>query len=523
MSLPRLFAFLPLLRRIHRFTQDPVSTQERVLRRLLQRAAHTAWGQRYGFAELVQARDVVRAYQERVPLHTYADLRADVERMREGAVDVCWPGRIRHFAVSSGTASAGTLLPVSHEMLWANRRFSIEVGLNYLLQSGRLSFLGGSHLALPGSADENLRYPGTWTGEISGLLARYAPWYVRLLYQAVPERLLTLPNWEEKLRAIAQHTVQKDIRLVVMAPTWGLVLFKLLFEEASRRRGRPVTTVREVWPNLQVFISGGVALSSYRALLEEMIGNPPPDFVETYGASEGFFAFQSTLDDPAMLLHLDNGIFYEFVPLSARNHPDPPRHTIATIEPGVRYALYVTTCSGLWSYAVRDVVRFTQTRPPKLIVAGRTSEMLDLYGEAVFGEEAQAALEEACRQTQARVRNYHIAPKPAAPNRLPTHQWLIEFEQPPQQLADFAHCIDAYLQRVNRHYKIRREAGAFALPEVVALAPGAFYSWLRQHRVRLSGQTKVPCMQPDRSLADALLAQSHILATSTETFPNSFA
>ncbi|WP_243664968.1 GH3 family domain-containing protein, partial [Rhodothermus marinus] len=282
-------------------------------------------------------------------------------------------------------------------MLRADRRFSIEVGLNYLLQSGHPNFLKGRHLTLPGRADEDPRHPGTWAGEISGLVARYAPWYVRLCYQAVPDQVLMLPNWEEKLRAIARYTVQQDIRLVVMAPTWGLVLFKLLLEEASRKRGRPVATVREVWPNLQVFISGGVALSSYRTLLEELIGEPAPDFVETYGASEGFFAFQSTLDDPAMLLHLDNGIFYEFVPLEARHRPDPPRHTIATVEPGVRYALYVTTCSGLWSYAMRDVVRFTQTDPPRLVVAGRTGEMLDLYGEAVFGDEARAALEEACR------------------------------------------------------------------------------------------------------------------------------
>lgn len=518
----RLLAFLPLLRRIRRFTHDPVGTQERVLRRLLQRAAHTEWGQRYGFAELARARDVVRAYQERVPLHTYADLRADVERMRQGMTDICWPGRIRYFAISSGTASSGTLLPVSREMLWANRRFSLSVGLHYLIQSQRGAFLRGRHLSLPGRVDEDAQHPGTWVGEISALVFLHAPWYLRWGYQAVPEQLLQHPNWEAKLRAIAARAVTQDVRLVVMAPTWALVLFSMLLEEA-RRQGRPATTIGALWPHLQVFISGGVALSSYRTLIEEYVGLPTLDFVETYGASEGFFAFQSSNDDPALLLHLDNGIFYEFVPIDALHTTNPPRHTVATLEPGVRYALYVTTCSGLWSYSVRDVVRFTQTRPPKLLVAGRTSEMLDLYGEAVFGEEAQAALEEACRQTQARVRTYHIAPKPATRNQPPTHQWLIEFEHPPQQLVDFARCIDTYLQRVNRHYQIRREAGAFALPEVVALPPGAFYSWLRQHRSRLSGQTKVPRMQPDRSLADALLAQSQRWATSAETFPNSSA
>ncbi|SHK62017.1 GH3 auxin-responsive promoter family protein [Rhodothermus profundi] len=522
MIVASLLQWLPFFYRHRRFIQDPAGTQARLLRRLLQRAAHTEWGRRYGFAELARARDVVRAYQTRVPLHTYEDFRADVERMRRGVPDICWPGRIRHFAVSSGTASEGTLIPVSREMLRADRRFSIEVGLHYLLQSGRWSFLKGRHLTLPGRADEDPRYPGTWAGEISGLVARHAPWYVRLFYQAVPDRILMLPNWEAKLRAIAQHTLHQDIRLVVMAPTWGLVLFNLLLEEA-RRQGHLATTVRDIWPNLQVFISGGVALSSYRTLLEEMIGQPAPDFIETYGASEGFFAFQSTRDDPAMLLHLDNGIFYEFVPLEARDHPNPPRYTIATIEPGVRYALYVTTCSGLWSYAMRDVVRFTQTNPPKLVVAGRTSEMLDLYGEAVFGDEARAALEEACRRTGARVHDYHIAPRPATRTRPPTHQWLIEFAHPPADLSAFAMVIDAHLQRVNRHYQIRREARAFDRPEIVALPPGAFLEWMRRHRARLSGQSKIPRMRSDRRLADALLAQCADFVSSTETSPDSSA
>lgn len=518
-----MIATLPLqqlwLRRHRRFCKNPVGTQAQLLRRLLQRAAFTEWGRRYGFAELAQARDVVQAYQARVPLHTYADLRNDVARMRRGEPDICWPGRIYHFAVSSGTASEGTLIPVSREMLRLNRRFSIEVGLNYLVQSGHGNFLKGLHLTLPGRADEDPHHRGTWVGEISALVARYAPWYVRLFYQAVPDRLLMLSNWEEKLQAIARHTLQQDIRLVVMAPTWGLVLFNLLLKEARQQWGRTVTTVREVWPQLQVFISGGVALSSYRTLLEEMVGEPPLDFVETYGASEGFFAFQSTLDDPAMLLHLDNGIFYEFVPLAACDRSDPPRQTIATIEPGVRYALYVTTCSGLWSYAMRDVVCFTQTDPPKLVVAGRTEEMLDLYGEAVFGDEARAALEEACRLTGARVRDYHTAPRPATRDRLPTHQWLIEFERPPADLLAFATAIDAYLQRINRHYQIRREARAFDLPEIIALPAGAFFEWMRRERKRLSGQSKIPRLRPDRSLADALLAQCANFASSTEPLP----
>lgn len=491
---------------VDRFLQDPVATQTRLLRGLLHRAAPTEWGRRFGFAELAAAPDVIAAFQSRVPLHSYDDLRADVERVRQGAADVLWPGTFRHFAVSSGTASAGKIIPVSHEMLVKNRDFSVGVGLNYLAAGGHLAYVLGRHLTLPGRIEEDPAHPGTWVGEVSGLQAEYAPRFFRYLFQAVPNEMAFLPNWEQKLKAIVAHTMEMDIRLLVMAPTWALVLFRQLIDAYNARHGTRVTTVGEVWPNLQLFISGGVALSSYRDLLEAQIGLPALHFIETYGASEGFFAFQPDLADPSMLLHLDNGLFFEFVRMDEWMQPNARRYTIADVEPDVRYALYVSTCSGLWSYGVRDVVRFTQTFPHRLVVAGRTSEMIDKYGEAVFGEEARAALEEACRRTGARVLDFHVAPRPAAASGLPTHQWLVEFEAPPPSLDAFAEAIDAYLLEVNRHYQIRREAHAFGRPEVVPLPRGTFYTWLKKTKGKISGQTKVPRMSEERSVAEGVLA-----------------
>ncbi|ARA94342.1 GH3 auxin-responsive promoter [Rhodothermaceae bacterium RA] len=493
------------LRTVRGFRQDPLGTQERLLRDLLTRAAATEWGRRYGFAEIARARDVVHAFRQRVPLHRYEDLHADAVRIRQGTADVTWPGRIRHFAVSSGTASQGKVLPVSQEMLMKNRAFSIGVGLNYLAASGRPGFLLGKHLTLPGRIEEDPQYPGTLVGEVSGLLADHAPAFTRLLYQAVPNEIAFLPHWERKLAAIVDRTLDQDIRLLVMVPSWALVLLRQVIDRYNERHGTRVDTVSAVWPNLQVFISGGVALSSYRHLLEELIGRPDLDFVETYGASEGFFSFQDDLADPAMLLHLDNGVFYEFVDLRDLHRPDPPRYSLAEVEPGIRYAPFISTCSGLWAYGVGDVLRFTSTAPYKIVVAGRTSEMIDKYGEAVFGEEARAALQEACRQTGARVRDYHVAPRPASLGHLPTHQWLIEFERPPSDLRRFADVMDRYLQDVNRHYQIRREARAFDRPEIVPLPRGTFYAWLKQTKDRVSGQTKVPRMSEERHIADAVL------------------
>lgn len=492
------------LRTVDRFVDAPVATQHRVLRRLLRTAADTEWGRRYDFATLAEADDVVAAYQERVPLHAYDDLREDAKRMRQGAEDVTWPGRFTHFAVSSGTVSDGKIIPISMEMIANDRAFSMGAGVNYVAETGNLSLFGGKHLTLPGRIEEDPNYPGTLVGEISGLLAEHAPQFFSTLFQAVPNEVAFLPNWEKKLRTIAQHTVDEDIRMLVMAPTWALVLFKELIRCYNERHSASATTVGDVWPNLQLFISGGVALRSYRALLEEQIG-VDIDFIETYGASEGFFSFQNALDDPAMLLHLDNGLFFEFVRMDEKGDPNPRRHTIADVEPGVRYALFVTSCSGLWAYDVGDVVRFTQTDPPKIMVAGRTSEMIDKYGEAVFGDEARAALRAACDETGARVANYHIAPRATRNGGVPGHEWLVEFEESPADPAAFAAAIDAHLQRVNRHYQIRREAHAFEAPVIEALPAGTFYNWLKATKDRVSGQTKVPRMSEERTVADAVL------------------
>lgn len=497
---------IPPLMRIARFMKDPLGTQEDLLRRLLTRARSTEWGLRLDFAGALKGRDVITSFQQRVRLSEYEDLRQDVERMRLGEQNITWPGGIRHFAVSSGTTAAGKIIPLSHEMLVSNRSFSVGAVLNYVIGTRRMALLRGRHLTLPGRIEEDPQHPGTLIGEVSGLQAEYAPVYFRHFYQAIPNEMAFLPNWESKLDAIVERTLGMDVRMLVMAPTWALVFFKLLVQRRNERGEGRVETVGEIWPNLRLFISGGVALSSYRELLTAQIALPRLDFLETYGASEGFFSFQTDLDDPAMLLHLNNGVFYEFVRADEVHADDPPRYTLRDVQPGIRYAMYVSSCSGLWSYGVKDLVRFSSVNPYKLEVAGRTSEMLDKYGEAMYGDEARAALQEACTRMNVQVLDFHVAPRPADLARLPTHQWIVEFETPPQDLAGFVRIIDAYLQEVNRHYQIRREARAFDLPEIVPVPVGTFYRWLRTSRDRISGQTKVPRMREDREVADAVLA-----------------
>ena len=487
-------------------TRDPGARQERLLRALLTRAAHTEWGRRLDFARIARAEDVVAAYQERVPLHAYDDLGADVRRMRAGEGDILWPGTFHHFAVSGGTTSAGRIIPISQDTLRKNWRFGVSAGLGYLARTRNFRYLGGKHLSLPGRIEEDPAFPGTLIGEVSGLQYDFAPAYFKVLLQAVPDRLMFLPHWEEKLRAIVDHSVDRDIRSVNMAPTWAYPLFQMLLARHREKYNSGATCVGDVWPNLQLFIAGGVALSSYRAIIERMIGLPGMDFLETYGASEGFFAHQDDLSDPAMRLRLDSGVFYEFVPMSEFGASAPTRETVATAKPGVRYAMVVTTCSGLWAYQIGDVVRFTQTAPPRLTVVGRTAEVVDRYGEAVLGEEAAMAIEKACRATGAGVLYFHVAPGVATVERLPSLQWLIEFETPPQSTAAFATVLDRHLSAVNRHYQIRREAHAFCGPDLVPLPRGVFYAWLNGGDRQVGGQTKVPRMSNERRIAEALLS-----------------
>ena len=493
------------LRRAEQGKRAPIETQRNLLRHLVRTAADTEVGRRYDFRGIATAPDVVAAFQRQVPLHWYEDIADLAERTRAGEHDLLWPGRTTNFAVSSGTASEGKVLPISEATVASNRSFSLGVGLNYLATTGNWQFLLGKHLTIPGTLEADSKRPEVLVGEVSGILAEYAPTFFRHLFQAVSSEVLEEENWRKKLEAIADRAMDQDIRLIVMVPSWATVLFRILIERYNKRYNAHATTVGEIWPNLQVFISGGVALDSYRDLLRDLVGLERLDFVETYGASEGFFAFQNDINDPAMLLHTDAGVFYEFVPLDELRSENPTRHTLETVKPGVRYALFISNTSGLWAYHVGDVIRFSQTSPYKIFVAGRTSEMIDRYGEAVFGEEAREALQHACQATGAQFLEFHLAPRLADTNRSPAHQWLVEFETEPDDIDAFADHIDRYLLDVNRHYRIRREGDAFMKPEVVPVPRGTFHAWLRQMHENVSSQTKVPRMSEARDTADRIL------------------
>lgn len=486
----------------------PNKIQANLLRRLLCCASNTEWGRRFEFSRISRERDVVKTYQAAVPIQTYRDLKPYIDQTRAGTRDLLWPGQITHFAVSSGTASNGKVIPVSRKMLRLNRKFSVGLAFSYLMRTGSIKTFLGKHLTLPGHIENDPSYVNTMVGEVSGLQALFAPGLYRVFLQALPTSIAFTPNWNRKIKTVVDQSLSQDIRMVAMAPTWAHVLFQQIVERYNDVHGSHVRTVGEVWPNLQLYISGGVALSSYRAILEEQIGLPNMHFLEAYGASEGFFSYQTDLDDPAMRLHLNNGIFYEFVRMEDLEQRHPERLMLEEVQIGVKYVPILTTCSGLWSYVLGDVVKFTGISPHKIIVSGRTSEVIDKYGEAVFGEDAREALNRTCKITNSRVLEYHVSAIPPNNAQTPSHEWLLEFNRPPRDCKAFIRSLDYSLCEINRHYQIRREARAFGPPEIVIVPNGTFNAWLKTRRGEISSQTKVPRMSEQRRIADGVLAHA---------------
>ncbi len=485
--------------------RTPFKIQSNQLRRLLGRAAHTEWGQRFGFSHIAQQSDVIKAYQSQVPIHTYEDLKPFVDRIRAGEEDILWPGKIRHFAISSGTASAGKVIPVSLDMLHMTRKFPLRLIKKYVRTTQSWTTFLGKHLALPGKVEQDPDHPGVLIGEVSGLQSLYAPYIFRKFFRALPPSVTYISNWDSKLRTAVDLTLNQDIRLIAMVPTWAPVFFRLLIERYNEIHRSNISTVGEIWPNLNLYVSAGVALSSYRAILEEQIALPNLHFLEAYGASEGSFSCQTDLEDPAMQLLLDNGVFFEFIRMDDLGSENPERLTIEHVQTNVRYAPVLTTASGLWSYLLGDVIRFTNLSPPKILVAGRTSEMMDVYGEAVFGEEARHAINQACNLTNSLMQEFHVSAIAPHGDTLPAHEWIIEFNRVPQDLKEFLRLLDTSLCDINIHYQIRREGKAFRPPEVVIVPSGTFNAWLITSRGEITSQTKIPRMSNERNIACGVL------------------
>ncbi|HDZ22816.1 hypothetical protein LCGC14_0402040 [marine sediment metagenome] len=500
-------AFSVYLRHVDRWLQrsgaDPAACQRRVFHQLLDRANDTWFGRQHGFVSIKTHADFVQA----VPIGDYVQQLSLFERMLAGEANVCWPGVVRHFAQTSGTTAGDKRIPVTREMAKANRRAGIAMfayykrrgqGLLSNLMAGKLLFLGGSTAMTPTDA-------GGWIGDLSGIAAQSITWPLSTHYEPGLD-LALLDNWEEKIQQVADRVNDRDIRFVTGMPSW----MKILFDRVCRIRGIAVDGgISRVWPNLQLFVHGGVNFQPYRQTFARYF-EPGHDlhFLEVYPASEGFIAIQAQRDDPAMEILVDNGLFYEFVPLEDWGKPNAPRFTIDQVDTGVPYSVLLSTNAGLWAYDIGDVVTFTSHVPARITFAGRNKHFINAFGENIIGQQVSAAVAAAAEATGAEVEAFTAAPRYAdADHRTGAHQYVVEFMHPPAGGADaFAREIDRKLLAINVDYSIKRGGDlGMTTVEVAAVAKGTFYEWMKQ-RGKLGGQNKVPVCANDRRYVDDLLA-----------------
>jgi hypothetical protein len=474
--------------------RSPIVAQERTLVRLVARARRTAFGREHGLDAVRSVAD----YQWRVPLRDYLQTKPLLDRTLAGESDVTWPGRPRYWVKTSGTTAGDKVIPVTPEAFVAHRRGGWDALLIAAERVGGSRLLGGPMLFLGGCTRLQALDDGGLVGDLSGLVVRRLPPVLRRCYSPGPE-LSAIPDWETRIEAVAALVARQDLRMLSGMPSWMLILL----ERVARidGGGRPLG---ERWPNLRVFIHGGVSFAPYRDAFDERLDRTL-ERVEVYPASEGFVALQ-TERDGALTLMLDYGIFYEFVPFEDLGTPAPRRHTVADVELDRPYAVALTTPAGLWSYLLGDLVRFTARDPLRLEIIGRTRHFVNAFGENVIVEEVERALVEACRRSGAQVIEFTVAPRyGSGRDGRGRHDWVVEFSTPPASLEWFSYLLDQTLQQLNTDYRTKRARDVGMLPpRVVTVPPGTFYRWM-QSRGKLGGQNKVPRVTNDRAVAESLL------------------
>jgi hypothetical protein len=481
--------------------QDPVEAQRREFRKLLAKARNTRFGREHGFAGI----DDVTAYQAAVPLRRYERMWDEYWKPTFPLLTDCsWPGTIRYFAQTSGTTTGVTkYIPCSREMISSNRRAIFDLLTHHCTQRPQSKVFGGRNFMLGGSTQLTELAPGIHGGDLSGVAARTAPPWARPFY--FPTRdLARIGDWEEKMAALAPASLDANIRAFGGTPSWVLLfLDKLaaLRPEASRR-------LAGLYPDLELFVHGGVNFAPYRSIFAEWLKDSRAETRELYAASEGFIAAADRGDGEGLRMIVDNGLFYEFVPLEELDVANPTRHWMANAETGVNYALVLTTCAGLWSYVIGDTVRLVDRDPPRILVTGRTSYSLSAFGEHLIGEEIEQAVATAATAIGICVSDFSVgALFPRDKGALGGHLYIVEFADGPlgtNRLAQFARVLDETLCRLNVDYRDHR-AGGFAMraPAIHPVPPGTFAAWMKR-RGKLGGQNKVPRVINDQALFDDL-------------------
>jgi hypothetical protein len=476
-------------KKVQKWAQNPIKTQERVFQNLISEAKNTAFGKDHQFASIFNYED----FKSKVPVVEYEALRPYVERVIAGENDVLWKGRPLYFAKTSGTTSGAKYIPITKESMPTHIKSARNAMLLYIAETGDTSFVDGKMIFLQGSPvleDQK----GIKLGRLSGIVAHYVPKY--LLKNRLPSwETNCIQDWETKVDAIVDETLQEDMTVISGIPSWVQMYFEKLYEKTGK-------TVSELFPKFNFFIYGGVNFEPYKSKFESLIGRKIA-YVELYPASEGFIAFQDSQTANGMLLLLDNGIFYEFIPANEFHEENPTRVSLKDVQLGVNYVIILNTTAGLWGYNIGDTVEFTSLAPYRVKVTGRIKHFISAFGEHVIGKEVDQALKDAVEGTDVVISEFTVAPQVEPKKGLPYHEWFVEFEKEPEDLESFAAEIDASLQTQNIYYFDLIEGKVLRPLLIRKVAKGGFHAYMKSIG-KFGGQNKIPQLSDNRKIAQVL-------------------
>ncbi len=491
----------PIARRIARSIEQMGSAapaaQDLVFQNLIKKGRQTAFGREHGFDKI----ESHEAFRAQVPLRDYEALRPWIERIKTGEKDVLWPGLPKYFAKTSGTTSGVKYIPLTRDSMPNHFGTARNALFNYAARSGNYDFFDGKMIFLSGSPELDMvgKIPA---GRLSGIVNHEIPKWLRTS-QLPSYATNCIEDWEQKLEAITTETLGQDMRLISGIPPWVQMYYERLLERSNKpQRGKQL--IKDIFPNFNVFVYGGVNFEPYRAGLEALVGKRI-DSVETYPASEGFVAFQDSQTEPGLLLNADSGIFFEFVPADEIFNENPRRLSLRNVELGVNYALIINNNAGLWGYNLGDTVEFVSKNPYRLIVTGRVKHFISAFGEHVIGKEVDAAMLAASHAAGIKVVEFTVAPQVAPPEGgLPYHEWFVEFEQEPDDLLRFSQLLDSEMVRQNIYYEDLIKGGILKPLKIRPLPRDAFRNYMKSQG-KLGGQNNVPRLANDRKLASALV------------------
>ncbi|WP_281847352.1 GH3 auxin-responsive promoter family protein [Olleya namhaensis] len=481
-------------KKIQKWANNPIETQDKVFKDLISQAAGTTFGIDHDFVSINNYQDFIK----RVPIRDYEALKPYVDRVVAGEEDILWTGKPLYFAKTSGTTSGAKYIPITKQSMPNHVNAAKNAILLYIHETGNAKFVDGKMIFLQGSPilkEQN----GVQLGRLSGIVAHFVPKYLQK--NRMPSwETNCIEDWETKVDAIVEETVNEDMSIISGIPSW----VQMYFEKLQIKTGKKVG---DIFKNFNLFIFGGVNYEPYRAKFENLIGRKV-DSIELYPASEGFFAFQDKQDKKGMLLQLNSGMFYEFVKADEFFDENPKRITIKDVEVGINYVMIISTNAGLWSYNIGDTVMFTETKPYRVIVSGRIKHFISAFGEHVIGKEVEQAMKDATEGSEVRINEFTVAPQISPESGLPYHEWFVEFENEPKDISALAKKIDKSLQEQNSYY-LDLLAGKILQPlKITKVEKNGFQNYMKSIG-KLGGQNKIPRLANDRKIADAL--KSHVL------------